>query len=111
MIKDFTFRRYWLPFVLSLLIGLFISWIDSGAKWDDTGITALAIFLSTLALGAFRLKGAWLWALLVGGTVFMINVLRNHNYQSFLALVISFVGAYAGVGVSLLKKRVEKTDH
>jgi len=42
------------------------------------------------------------------GTVFVFNVLRNHNYQSFLALVISFVGAYAGVGASLLMNRAEK---
>lgn len=101
-------RTYWLPLVLSLLIGLAVGWIDSRKNWDDTGITVFAIFISTLFLGLLNPKGAWLWALMVGGSVVMFNVLRNGNFQSLVALVPSFVGAYAVVGIFLLMKRAEK---
>lgn len=101
-------RSFWLPLALSLLIGLVVGGIDSGKNWDDTGITVFAIFISTLFLGMFKPNGAWLWALMVGGSVVLFNVFRNDNFQSFVALVVSFVGVYAGVGTSCLKKRAEK---
>jgi len=108
MNQTFNLKTYCFPAILSLFIGLLIGWIDSGKNWDDAGITALAIFIPTLALGAFRPKGAWLWALLVGGSVVLFNVLRNDNYQSFLALFISFIGAYSGVGLNRVigKKKI-----
>jgi hypothetical protein len=102
MKTKFNIQVYLLPTLLSLIIGLLIGWIDSGKNWDDAGITAFAIFATTLSLGSFWPKGAWLWALLVGGSVFLFNVFRNNNYQSFLALVISFIGAYAGFGLRKL---------
>ena len=107
MKMKFNVQEYIFPALLSVFIGLIIGWIDSGKNWDDAGITSFAIFISTLFLGAFKPNNVWLWALMVGGSVFLFNVLRNDNYQSFLALVISFLGAYAGFG---LRKLVAITD-
>ena len=60
MIEDLTFRRYWLPAILSLFIGCVIGWIDSGKNWDDAGITAAAIFSIILGIPCLRLKGDYL---------------------------------------------------
>lgn len=43
MYQGNKWRSFWLPLVLSLLIGLVVGWIDSGKHWDDTGITVFAI--------------------------------------------------------------------
>jgi len=102
MKTDLNLREYLLPTILSLFIGLLIGWIDSGPKWDDTGITAFAIFIATLVLGASRPKGAWLWALFIGGSIVLFNIFRNGSFQSLLALVISFIGAYSGFGLNRL---------
>ncbi len=47
--------RKWL-FVLAILIGWGITWLDSGANWDDTGITAGLIVISTGISRLFRSK-------------------------------------------------------
>jgi hypothetical protein len=45
MNKEFTLRTYWLAAILSLIIDLFIGWIDSGENWDDAG------FVLNMAIG------------------------------------------------------------
>ena len=57
-------------------------------------------FVIMLSLGSMKPKVAWLLALVIGGSVFLFNVFRNNNFQSILALVFAFIGAYAGAGLS-----------
>jgi len=52
--------------VVALGLGFFITWVDSRPNWDDTGVTALAIFLCCCLLGAIESSRPWLWALAVG---------------------------------------------
>ena len=50
----------------SIAIGVLIAYVDSRPNWDDTGITAVAIFAACFLFAAFDPVRPWLWALCVG---------------------------------------------
>jgi hypothetical protein len=77
-------------------IGLTIGYVDSRPSWDDTGITA-ALLLLTSAMGA-GLSGRrpWLWALLVGIGIPLFELWGPGGTASLAALVISTLGALGG---------------
>jgi hypothetical protein len=83
--------------IIALLAGLFIAWVDTRPTWDDAGLTAAAIFLVTTLLGTAMPSRACVWALIVGGCILLLNLVLRGNYGAGLALVIAFIGAYAGV--------------
>ena len=82
--------------VVALSLGLVITWVDSRPTWDDAGITAAAILLVTAVMGVAMPERAWLWALVVGGWIPVVGIVWQGNYGSVLALVVAFVGVYAG---------------
>ncbi len=88
--------KMWALYFLALVIGLLIAWIDSSPGWDDDGITAFVILGVTASMGFFSPGKPWLWALLVTVWIPLYAITSTHNYTSFLALAIGFVGAYAG---------------
>jgi hypothetical protein len=91
-------RRYlfWILLVIALGFGFFITWVDSRPTWDDTGITAGAIVLTTGLLGLAMPRYAWLWALAVGLWIPGIGLLLHHDPTALLILIIPFAGAYVG---------------
>jgi hypothetical protein len=93
--------RQWSDAMSKLLpavaFGLVIAYVDSRPNWDDTGITAGAIFAACGLLGILGPERPWLWALGVGAWVPVYGIVSAGNYFSLLALVIAFAGAYAGM--------------
>jgi hypothetical protein len=87
--------------IVAVGLGLLIAWIDSRPNWDDTGITAFALFASCGLFGAFMPKRPWFWAIAIGIWIPIFGVVMHRNFGSLLALVFAFAGAYAG---SLLHK-------
>lgn len=81
--------------VLATLTGLAITWLDSRAGWDDTGVTAGLILLASAAFTAIRPATPWLWALSVGGWIPLLGIVSSENYGSLLAFAVAFVGAYS----------------
>jgi hypothetical protein len=96
----FASRRFLALLCLALLAGLLIGWVDTRPTWDDAGITAGAVFLATFLLGAGMPKGAWVWALLVGGSVLAWNVVLHGSFGSAIGLLFAFAGAYGGAALS-----------
>ena len=90
--------------VIAVALGTAIAYVDSRPTWDDAGVTAAALFLACLALGAASPGRAWLWALAVGVWVPLVGVGLRHNYGSLIALIFPFAGAYAGV---VLRKGID----
>jgi hypothetical protein len=88
-------RKLLLPAALG--IDLLIAYVDSRPNWDDTGITALALFACCAVFGALEPKRCWLWALAIGMWIPVLGIVMSANYGSLLALVFSFAGAYAGM--------------
>lgn len=88
--------RFWGSFGAAVTVGLLIAWVDARPTWDDTGITAAAIFLTAGFLGFAAPRWAWLWALSVGAWIPAYGLLRHGDYAVFLALIVAFCGAYLG---------------
>jgi hypothetical protein len=82
-----------------VLLGAAVAYVDSRPHWDDSGVTAAALFVVCLGFGAAAPRRPWLWALLVGTGVPLVGVLAAGNYGSLLALLFSFAGAYSGMAV------------
>jgi HAAS len=100
---------------LAVSTGLFIAFVDSRPTWDDTGITAGAMLLSS---GLFTLLGhrrPWLIALAIGLWTPMYEIYLSHHFGvlevilfPLLVLLIPMMGAYAGWAVRL---GIRKTLH
>ncbi|MCX6173677.1 MAG: hypothetical protein NTZ27_02870 [Ignavibacteriales bacterium] len=88
--------KFLISLVISISLGLLITWIDSRPNWDDTGITAVAIFSVSAFFGFIMRNHPWVWALTVGLWIPLYNVLFFKNYTAILALIIAFIGSYAG---------------
>ena len=84
-------------FAVAIALGLLIGYVDSRPTWDDTGVTAGVVLISTAVLGALAPQRPWLWALCVGLWIPIFGILGSSNYGSLLAVAIAFVGAYGGM--------------
>ena len=82
---------------VALALGGSIAYLDSRPGWDDTGVTALTIFVGCALLGAAGPRYPWLWALAVGPWIPTLGITRESNYGTLLALPVAFAGAYAGM--------------
>ena len=89
--------KFWILLLLACVIGFFLGKLDTSKNWNDTGITAGAILLSSFLLGALMTNFAWLWAIIIGGFIFCFNIILSGNYGSAGAFLFAFAGAYAGV--------------
>ena len=89
-------RRDALLALVAGAIGLTLGYLDSRPTWDDTGITA-ALLLLTSAMGA-GLSGRrpWQWALLTGIWIPLFEVGGAAGLAAFAALGVSTVGAIGG---------------
>jgi len=93
---------------IAIAAGLFFAYVDSLPSWDDTGILAGAILLTCGLIALIGIHKPWLLALAVGAWIPLRGILVAHNYGSILALIIAFVGAYAGWAFRL---GIRKTIH
>ncbi len=91
---------------IGLLAGLCIAYVDSRPGWDDTGITAGTMFLSSALLTLLGYRRAWLIAMAVGlWTPFYEMVLLGDFSLPgvvlfpLIILLICLVGAYSGWAV------------
>jgi hypothetical protein len=92
-------------YVLAVIIGLAIAYVDFSPGWDDTGITAALLLLGSAVLGYLLPRYPWLIALAVGIWIPLASIFITHNYGGVIALVFSFIGAYAGKFIHHLVKK------
>ena len=87
--------------LVALALGLAIALIDASPGWDDTGVSAAALFGVCALLGGIGLRHPWAWAMATGPWIPLLSLARHPsapNYGSLLALVFAMLGAYAGAG-------------
>jgi hypothetical protein len=104
MTAEARLQRDFLYYVVAVLFGVFAGWID--LKVGELLFTALLVVAPCMLLGALRPKGPWRWVLLVAGCVPVAELLgyvvmtqkpyRAQIYESFLAFLPGFAGAYGG---------------
>ena len=85
--------------VLAVSAGVVIGLIDSSPGWDSTGITAGLVFLSAALPAGIAASRPWLWALLVGLPLPVIEIAGSGSTSSVLALGIAALGACVGWAV------------
>ena len=88
--------------LLAVIAGVTIAFIDSQPGWDDSGITAGLLVLSSMLLGFFMPKQPWLVALAVGLWIPLAAVFFTHNYVGVIALLFSVIGGYSGMLINRL---------
>ncbi len=89
---------------LAVLLGLFTAYIDFLGGDFHLFVTALLLIFFGAILGFIQPQKAWRWALLIGGCVYAVFLLRrvfDELSLNFLKAVSTFLpaffGAYAGV--------------
>ena len=83
--------------VIATISGLFLAYIDSRPTWDDTAIMVAAISIVSGVIALLGFERPWLLALVVGIWIPLYGMISfSHNYGSIIALIIAFIGAYAG---------------
>ena len=81
---------------VSVSLGLLIGYLDSRPTWDDTGISAGLVFLSSGILGVLGPERPWLWALCVSIWIPVFGIVHGLNFGSLIAVAIALVGGYGG---------------
>jgi hypothetical protein len=83
MVISTTYKRRFI-FIVTFVMGLLISCIDSRPGWDDSGISASMVF-GISALAAFLSpERPWVWALITGiwiplyGIIFSGNIANDY---------------------------------
>jgi hypothetical protein len=92
----------WLLLLAALAVGLALGLVDSSPGWDDTGVSAAAVFAAAAAFGAARPSRAWMWGLAVGLWIPALGIVLDGNDAALLALVPALLGAFAGAGARRL---------
>ena len=83
--------------LIAVFCGAAITYVDSRPTWDDTGITAIAILLTSGVFAFSSPQRWWLWAIPVGIWIPMFGIVRTQNFAAVLALVVAFTGAFLGM--------------
>jgi len=89
-------RRDGLLALVAGAIGLTLGYLDSRPSWDDTGITAALLLLSSAMGAGLSGRRPWLWALLTGIWIPLFEVLGAAGLASLAALGVSTIGAFGG---------------
>ena len=92
----------WLLLLGALSLGLAIALVDLSPGWDDTGVSAAAVFAAAAGFGATRPSRAWLWALAVGLWIPVLGIVVHGNVGALIALIPAFLGALAGAAARRL---------
>jgi len=92
-------------YLLAVIVGLAIAYVDSSPGWDDTGVTVGLLLLSSAVLGFLLPRYPWLIALAVGIWIPLVSIFITHNYGGVIALLFPFLGAYAGMFLQHLVKK------
>ena len=104
MTAEARLQRDFLYYLVAVVFGVFAGWID--LKVGELLFTTLLVVAPCMLLGALRPKRPWRWVLLVAGCVPVAELLgyvvmtqkpyRAQIYESFLAFLPGFAGAYGG---------------
>jgi len=76
------------------VIGLTLGYLDSRPSWDDSGITAALLLLTSALVAALSGRRPWLWALLIGIWIPLFEVRGAAGLASLAALALSALGAF-----------------
>jgi predicted acyltransferase len=89
-------RRDGLLALVAAAISVTLGYLDSRPSWDDTGITAALLLLTSAMSAGLSGRRPWLWALLTGVWIPVFEVWGTAGLASLAALGVSTIGAFGG---------------
>jgi fructose-specific phosphotransferase system IIC component len=89
-------KSFILSFLLACVLGISIAWVDSRPNWDDAGISAFLVLITSMVAGYSAKQKPWLIALAVGAWIPLYGIVFTQNVGSLLALLPGIIGAYTG---------------
>ena len=92
-----------LTLLVSAIIGSLIWRMDSQPHWDDSGITAVAILISSGLICFVNPQRPYVCAIAVSIWIPFFGIMNDENYGTLLTFLFGFIGAYAG---SIFKRRI-----
>lgn len=93
---DYKFTTF---LTLSLIAGFLIAWNDFRPGWDDTGITAGLIVLTSALFGYVIPDRPWIWALTTSLWIPLHAIILTGDYKMLLVTCFGFAGAYLGAAI------------
>jgi hypothetical protein len=93
---------------LAVVCGLFLAYLDARPGWNDSGILAGGLLLSSGLLALLGCRRPWLLALAVGIWIPLHDIFLSRDISMLLVLLFPLLGAYAGWAIHL---GLSKTFH
>jgi len=90
--------------------GLWLVGVEANPRFDDMGILAGLIVLTSGALSAIRPRAALIVGALVGLPIPVVEAIRFDNYAALAALGFALAGAFAGAYVGIVLRRSVQVD-
>jgi hypothetical protein len=84
---------------MGLLVGIAVAYIDSQPSWNDAGIIAGGLLLTSGILTLAGFRRPWLMALAVGLWIPARTLYVSHDASTLLVVLFALVGAYLGWAV------------
>ena len=81
---------------VAFTLGVVIAVVDASPRFDDTGVTAIALLVVAAGAAALSGRAPIAWALLVGLPLPVIEIARGGNVSTAMALAFPLVGALIG---------------
>lgn len=91
--------KFLMMLILSVSCGLLIAWNDLRPGWDDTGITAGLIVLTSALFGYLNPERPWIWALSVSSWIPVYSIATTGDFKMLLVALFGFAGSYLGSAV------------
>ena len=82
---------------IALAFGLLVASLDSSPGWDDTGVTAGLLAVGAAIAAALDGRRPWLWTLLVGAPLAIIEVPTTGSAAPLVGLLFAGIGASFGL--------------
>jgi hypothetical protein len=92
-------RREYALLALGAAVGMALALVDSLPQWDDSGILAGGLILSSMFISVLGVRKPWLLAIVLGGWMAVRDAIQSGDPRMLVLLAFPLVGAYAGAVV------------
>lgn len=72
--------KQWILVLAAAGVGIALAWVDQSPGWDDTAVIVMLVLLASGLFGLISAKRPWLWALLVGGGIPLVGIVRQGSF-------------------------------
>ncbi len=94
--------KFVLTLLVSILMGLVIYWVNTLPNWDDAGIIATSIVLTSAVISYFYKTIPLVWGLAISCWIPVFGIIKTGDYKMLLILLFGLIGSLGGYFVRKL---------